>query len=76
VAGANYVWTGPNGFTSTLQNPIIAANATAAMSGTYQVTANLNLCTNLSQTTIVNVVAFPSALAPNSNGPVCEGSFT
>ena len=74
VAGANYLWTGPNGFTSTQQNPIIATNATVAMSGNYSVTANINLCTNLSQTTIVEVVAFPSALAPNSNGPVCEGA--
>lgn len=74
VAGASYVWTGPNGFTSTLQNPTIAANATTAMSGSYQVTANLNLCTNLSQTTIVDVIAFPSALAPSNNGPICEGA--
>jgi photosystem II stability/assembly factor-like uncharacterized protein len=74
VAGANYVWTGPNGFTSTLQNPTVAAIAIPAMSGTYQVTANLNLCTNLSQTTQVEVVAVPTALAPSNNGPVCEGT--
>ncbi len=74
VAGASYVWTGPNGFTSTQQNPTVAGIAIPAMSGTYQVTANLNLCTNLSQTTIVEVVPFPTALAPSNNGPVCEGS--
>lgn len=74
VAGANYVWTGPNGFTSTQQNPTIAVNGTTAMSGTYQDTANINLCTNLSQTTTVDVIAFPATLSPSNNGPVCEGT--
>lgn len=74
VAGASYLWTGPNGFTSTQQNPILTGIAIPAMSGIYQVTANLNLCTNLSQTTTVEVIAFPTALSPGSNGPVCEGT--
>ena len=34
LGGTNYVWTGPNGFTSVLQNPTIL-NATAANSGQY-----------------------------------------
>src|SRR5207237_6018986 len=34
VAGATYSWTGPNTFTSSLQNPTIA-NATLANAGTY-----------------------------------------
>ena len=33
--GTTYAWTGPNGFKSSLQDPIIS-DATAAMSGTYQ----------------------------------------
>ena len=32
--GTDYVWTGPNGFTSTIQNPTIP-NATASNSGQY-----------------------------------------
>ncbi len=36
VPGANFKWTGPNGFTSTLQNPSIA-NAQTGMSGNYTV---------------------------------------
>lgn len=35
--GASYLWTGPNGFNSTLQNPIIP-NATPADAGTYTCT--------------------------------------
>lgn len=35
--GTNYTWTGPNGFTSNLQNPIIA-NATTLNSGQYSCT--------------------------------------
>src|SRR5438552_9420634 len=41
VTGASYSWTGPNGFTSALQNPTIA-NSTTANSGTYSVTATVN----------------------------------
>ncbi|WP_428658394.1 T9SS type A sorting domain-containing protein [Runella sp.] len=41
--GYTYAWTGPNGFTSTQQNPTIA-NATVAMSGSYTVTVSANGC--------------------------------
>jgi len=44
VAGASYAWTGPNGFTSALQNPT-RANATTADAGTYSVTITVNGCT-------------------------------
>ncbi len=54
IAGATYSWTGPNGFTSTLANPVIA-NANPAMSGAYNVTATLNGCTSFASTTNVVV---------------------
>ncbi|MEY3442794.1 MAG: hypothetical protein RLZZ519_1075, partial [Bacteroidota bacterium] len=54
VSGATYAWTGPNGFTSTAQNPTISG-ATLIMGGTYTVTATVNGCTSTASTTLVNV---------------------
>jgi gliding motility-associated-like protein len=41
--GVSYAWTGPNGFTSSLQNPVINP-AGANVSGSYNVIATLNNC--------------------------------
>ena len=72
VAGATYAWTGPNGFTSALQNPT-KANAAAADAGTYSVTITVNGCTSAAGTTsvVVNALATPT---PSNGGPYCEGS--
>lgn len=43
VVGANYLWSGPNNFTSTEQNPVIA-NSTLANTGVYTLTVKLNDC--------------------------------
>ncbi len=43
IAGAVYSWTGPNGFTSNVQNPSIP-NADPSMNGTYEVTATVGGC--------------------------------
>lgn len=67
LAGAyTYSWTGPNGFTSNQQNPTIA-NATAAASGTYNVTINSN-CGSVSASTQVTVNATPVATITNNTG--------
>jgi hypothetical protein len=55
-----YSWTGPNGFTSTLENPIIT-NVTTASAGTYTLTATDGYgCGPVSGTTTVSVNTAPS----------------
>jgi hypothetical protein len=54
VDGAAYRWTGPNGFTSTLQNPTVP-NAIAAAGGTYSVTVTVNGCTSPAATVDVAI---------------------
>ncbi len=73
VSGATYSWTGPNGFTSTLQNPSIS-NITSAGGGTYDVTVSISGCSSAAGST--NVVVNPAPIAPavSSNSPVCEGA--
>jgi hypothetical protein len=70
VSGATYSWTGPNGFTSSSQNPTIPT-ATATASGTYGVTVTVAGCTSAAGTTsvVVNPVpATPVVTAPSSVG--------
>jgi Concanavalin A-like lectin/glucanases superfamily/Domain of unknown function DUF11/IPT/TIG domain/Ig-like domain CHU_C associated/G8 domain len=73
VSGATYAWTGPNGFTSSLQNPTIAS-ATAAASGTYSVTVTVNGCTSSAASTGVIVNATPATPTASNGGPYCEGA--
>jgi hypothetical protein len=54
VAGASYNWTGPNGFSSTDQNPSII-NATTNATGAYSVTATIGACTSIAAATTVTV---------------------
>jgi gliding motility-associated-like protein len=67
-------WSGPNSYSSTLQNPVIAS-ATAANSGTYTVTA-VNACGNSSASLSVlvnNPIQNLSASATGGNN-VCSSS--
>ncbi|NEU07538.1 T9SS type A sorting domain-containing protein [Flavihumibacter sp. R14] len=73
VAGATYGWSGPNGFSSTLQNPTIASS-TAAMAGVYSLTITVNGCTSPAGTTTVVVNPIPATPTASSNTPVCQGS--
>ncbi|MBS1658796.1 MAG: hypothetical protein JST18_11975, partial [Bacteroidetes bacterium] len=69
--GESYYWEGPNGFTSTDQNPVLE-NADASYSGTYTVTVTDVLGNSYSSTTEVVIYPAPSA---SSNGVTCEGSI-
>ncbi len=55
IPGAVYAWSGPNGFASGSQNPVIS-NVGAAAGGTYSVTATVGGCTTLAGTTTVTVI--------------------
>ncbi|QMU30434.1 discoidin domain-containing protein [Adhaeribacter radiodurans] len=59
VEGVTYSWTGPNDFTSNLQNPTIP-NATAVNAGEYTVVANSGTCS----TTPITVTAVVNAPLP------------
>lgn len=70
AAGAvSYSWTGPAGYTSTLQNPVLN-NVTLAQMGIYTVTASFtgtigtNTCTTVSTTTVTVIPASTVALTP------------
>ena len=68
---ASYAWTGPNGFTSAAQSPVIA-NVTLAAVGTYTLTVtNLSGCTATSSVNVtINPLPAPVATAdtPCENG--------
>lgn len=68
--GSTYAWTGPNGFTSSLQNPTITA-ATTAASGTYFVTVTSSQGCTSQTSTFATVNSLPVATA-YSNSPVCN----
>jgi len=71
--GATYSWTGPNGFTSSSQNPSIP-NVTTSASGQYTVIISSPTCGNAQTiTTSVTVTARPT-ITPGSNSPICQGS--
>lgn len=71
--GTQYRWEGPNGFSSTLQNPEIS-NTLKLNSGSYVVTVtNKSGCTAVSQTAVtVNDGSSINAMI-KSNSPVCSG---
>jgi len=70
--GTTYKWTGPNGFTSTAQNPIIP-NATTAMTGNYTVNVSANSC---DAAATINVRVLPPVLPALNiqSATICEGN--
>ncbi len=66
--GSNYVWTGPNAFTSTLTSPVIN-NVSLAASGIYTLLAGGGNCTVLT-TASITVNPLPNPII-GSNSPVC-----
>ena len=72
----SYNWTGPNGFTSTAQNPSIP-NVTTAASGTYTVTlTDVNGCSDTKNVLVtVNPILIPSVtIGVNPGNNICSGT--
>lgn len=68
AGGTSYSWTGPNGFASAAQNPVIP-NVTMAAAGVYSLTVTTGMCSNNTTGTItINPLPTPSI---TGNGPVC-----
>jgi hypothetical protein len=68
VAGATYLWSGPNVFSSLSQNPSIAA-ATPLSTGTYTCLVAIGSCISTYSTNVVVDAAIPSVI--NAAGPFC-----
>ena len=66
LSEVSYLWSGPNGFSSTL-NPIIITNQTI---GNYSVQVfNSNQCVKNEEITILNTFCdFPNSITPNNDG--------
>jgi PKD repeat protein len=73
VVGGTYSWTGPNTFTSSLEDPSLSS-LTTAMSGTYSVTVAVNGCTSAAGTKAIVVNTIPATPIAGSNTPVCVGA--
>lgn len=73
VANATYRWTGPNGFTSNVREPVIPSFA-ANQAGNYSVTITQGTCTSspLSTTLVSNCVS----ATPQGNYTFCPGDVT
>ncbi|WP_184549087.1 PKD-like domain-containing protein [Mucilaginibacter sp. FT3.2] len=81
VFNAKYMWTGPNGYSSTLQNPNIPA--TADISGTYNLFVTVGNCTSDASPVTVQVnqppvakANGPSLVCPAINSILLTGSVT
>ncbi|MEM7036478.1 MAG: hypothetical protein AAF570_05805, partial [Bacteroidota bacterium] len=68
-----FSWTGPLGFVSNVENPVIP-NVTSMHSGYYTVTVtDSNGCIAAAVSTLVNVTTQPNQPIVATNSPVCEG---
>lgn len=69
--GVSYGWTGPNGFSASTQNTLVA-NTTTAATGWYKMTATLNSCA-YTDSIYTTVNAIPATPVPGYNNPLCIG---
>jgi gliding motility-associated-like protein len=74
VAGASYTWTGPDNFSSPLQNPKIVS-ASALTAGSYTLMVTVNGCTSVPKSILLAIKTcvdpeffIPQGFSPNNDG--------
>ncbi|PWK22354.1 concanavalin A-like lectin/glucanase superfamily protein [Arcicella aurantiaca] len=72
--GSSYLWSGPNSFSSTLQNPQIP-NVSSNNAGTYTVTVSLNLCSSTASTSVI-VTPLPAIPTISGINEICASTPT
>lgn len=72
VSGASYEWTGPGGYSSTDQNPIIN-NVTSADEGTYTLIVTANGCPSAPEDVNVIISEPPTSNPDAVEVEICEG---
>lgn len=75
VAGVTYHWAGPNGFTSSVEDPQIL-NVTAANAGVYSLQLSNGTCFSNTATTLVDIANLASFTVSSSvpSNTICQGS--
>ena len=75
VAGANYLWEGPGGFTTTETDPTLSIpNASASQSGQYTLRVKVGDCISSADTESGQVVDLGSfSISSNTPGQLCAG---
>lgn len=79
IPGVTYAWTGPGGFSSSLQNPNIPS-AAATDAGSYTVVANDGVCTASSEVAVdvstPPVISCPGNITANATGSACAANVS
>ncbi len=73
-ASHTYLWTGPNGFTSTLQNPVIT-NVSTSYNGNYTVVVSNSGCSKSSSVFVSGITPKPTMPLISSPDAICEGNI-
>ena len=73
IAGASFLWLGPDNFSSFDQN-VSVTNASPAKAGVYSLQVSVGNCSSNVSTTTVELISFPSFLiTASSSTKICEG---
>jgi len=69
----SYKWTGPNGFYSDAQNPLVIQSSLGIHAGTYYLSVTIDGCGSSTNSVLIGVNDKPETPFIFSNAPVCEG---